>query len=110
MTEQPAAHDAPVAILVVQVDIDPAREDEFNRWYDEEHVPEKRATPGFRSARRFRHFTEPHRYLAIYEVDNGELVTSPAYMSQPVSDWSASIMQAWTAWDRNVWVEITKEG
>jgi hypothetical protein len=30
-------------------------------------------------------------------------------MGQPVSDWSASIMQAWTAWDRNVWVEITKE-
>jgi hypothetical protein len=43
--DQPPATDAPVAILVVQVDIDPGREDEFNRWYDDEHVPEKRATP-----------------------------------------------------------------
>ena len=41
--------------------------------------------------------------------DSGELVTSPEYMSQPVSEWSSSIMQAWTSWDRNVWVEITKE-
>ena len=101
---------AATALLIVQVDIDPAREDEFNRWYDEEHVPEKRASPGFHSARRFKHFAIPHRYLAIYEVDDGDTVTSPAYMSQPQSEWSRSIQEAWTAWDRNVWVEITREG
>lgn len=101
---------AATALLIVQVDIDPAREDEFNRWYDEEHVPEKRASPGFHSARRFKHFTIPHRYLAIYEVDDGDTVTSPAYMSQAQSEWSRSIQEAWTAWDRNVWVEITREG
>ena len=31
-------------------------------------------------------------------------------MSQTQSEWSRSIQEAWTAWDRNVWVEITKEG
>ena len=31
---------------VVVIDVDPEHEDEFNRWYDEEHIPEKRATPG----------------------------------------------------------------
>lgn len=101
---------APTALLIVQVDIDPAREDEFNRWYDEEHVPEKRASPGFHSARRFKHFTIPHRYLAIYEVDDGDTVTSPTYMSQQQSEWSRSIQEAWTAWSRDVWVEITREG
>lgn len=95
------------ALLIVQVDIDPEREDEFNRWYDEEHVPEKQATPGFYSARRFKHFTAPHRYLAIYEVENGDLVTNPEYMTQQQSEWSTSIMQAWRDWDRNVWVELT---
>ena len=99
---------AATALLIVQVDIDPAREDEFNRWYDEEHVPEKLASPGFHSARRFAHFTIPHRYLAIYEVDDGDTVTSPEYMSQAQTDWSRSIQAAWTAWDRNVWVEISK--
>lgn len=39
------------ALLVVVVDVLPEHEDEFNRWYDEEHIPQKRATPGFRSAR-----------------------------------------------------------
>lgn len=98
----------PRALLVVDITIDPAREDEFNRWYDDEHIPEKRAAPGFYSARRFKHFTDPHRYLAVYEVEDGETVTSPEYMSQPQSDWSKSITEAWQRFDRNVWVEITR--
>jgi hypothetical protein len=96
------------ALLMVVVDIDPAREDEFNRWYDEEHVPEKRAAPGFRSARRFKHHTEPHRYLALYEIDDPDVVTSPEYMSQPMTDWTRDIMQSWRSMARDVWVEITK--
>ena len=40
-------------LLVVMVEVDPEHEDELNRWYDEEHIPEKLATLGFRSARRF---------------------------------------------------------
>jgi hypothetical protein len=34
-----------------------AMEDEFNAWYDSEHLAERRANPGFRSARR--RVTEP---------------------------------------------------
>ena len=41
-------------LLMLWTDIDPEHEAAFNRWYDEEHIPQKRATPGFRSARRFR--------------------------------------------------------
>jgi hypothetical protein len=95
---------------MVDVTIDPSREDEFNRWYDEEHVPEKLASPGFYSARRFKHHTDPHRYLALYEIEDGDLVTSPAYMTQPITEWNKSIMAAWERWDRNVWVEIAKPG
>jgi Domain of unknown function (DUF4286) len=98
---------APQAILVVDIEVDPAREDEFNRWYDEEHIPEKRGTEGFHSARRFKHATDPHRYLAVYEVDDVETVTSTAYMTQAMSEWSVSIQAAWRRMDRNVWVEIT---
>ena len=98
----------PGALLVVMVEIAPEHEDEFNRWYDEEHIPEKRATPGFRSARRFAHHEGGGRYLAVYEVDNPDVVTSPAYMSQPMSEWTRSIMANWKRWDRSVWVEITK--
>jgi hypothetical protein len=99
----------PQAILVVDIEVDPAREDEFNRWYDEEHIPEKRRTSGFYSARRFKHATDPHRYLAVYEVENAETVTSTAYMTQAMTEWSVSIQAAWRRLDRNVWVEITEQ-
>jgi len=95
-----------LALLVVDIEVDPAREDEFNRWYDEEHIPEKLRTEGFYSARRFKHATDPHRYLAVYEVKDAGTVTSPAYMTQAMSEWSVSIQAAWRRMDRNVWVEM----
>jgi hypothetical protein len=96
------------ALLVVVIEVDPEHEDELNRWYDEEHIPEKRATPGFRSARRFASHEAPGRYLAIYEVDDPDVVLSPEYMTQPVSDWTRSLMESWRSMSRSVWVEITK--
>jgi hypothetical protein len=29
-------------------------------------------------------------------------------MTQPMSEWTRSIMANWKRWDRSVWVEITK--
>ena len=93
-------------LLVVMVEVDPEHEDELNRWYDEEHIPEKLATPGFRGARRF---VDPAggRYLAIYELDDPAVATSAAYMSQELSGWTKSVMATWKAWDRSVWRELT---
>jgi hypothetical protein len=94
------------AVLVVQVDIDPADDEEFNRWYDEEHVPEKLATPGFISARRFRVHDGAPRYLVIYELENADAATSPEYMSQAATEWGKSVMARWKAWHRDVWVDL----
>lgn len=98
------------AVLVVQVEIDPADEEEFNRWYDEEHVPEKLATPGFISARRFRICDGGPRYMVIYELANADAATSPEYMSQKPTEWGASIMGRWKSWSRDVWVDLRTVG
>jgi hypothetical protein len=95
------------AVLVVQVEIDPADDEEFNRWYDEEHVPEKLATPGFISARRFRVHSGESRYLVIYELENALAATSPAYMGQDPTEWGRSIMARWKTWNRDVWVHLS---
>ena len=52
-----------------------AREDEYNDWYDNQHVSEVLAVPGFVSAQRFvladmnANEVTVHRYLAIYEIE-----------------------------------------
>lgn len=97
-------------LLMVVVEVGPDDEDELNRWYDTEHIPEKLATPGFRSARRFRDTQHPGRYLALYELDDPALVTSPAYMAQSMSPWSEAVMATWISLDRSVWQELTPPG
>lgn len=51
----------------------PGMEDEYNRWYDERHIPDVLAVPGFVSATRMQlipgHGSDSHRYLAIYQLD-----------------------------------------
>lgn len=54
-------------------------EDEFNRWYDEEHVPRLSQVPGVLRARRFR---DPHgepRYIALYELAHAGVIEHPAW-------------------------------
>jgi hypothetical protein len=40
-------------LLLVMADIDPALEHDFNQWYEQEHLAERMAIPGFLRARRF---------------------------------------------------------
>jgi len=72
----------PKAVMVVQSRPSTAeREDEYNKWYDETHVPELCELPGIVSARRFRlsgtQGVQPdpstHEYLAIYEIEVDDL-------------------------------------
>ena len=43
-------------------------EEEFNAWYDTEHVPERLGIPGFESGLRYVSADRPRRYLALYDL------------------------------------------
>lgn len=54
---------------------DPAREEEFNRWYSHTHIPDLSRAKGFVRARRFRN-TRPdarYKYQVLYEFDWSDL-------------------------------------
>ena len=69
-----------------------AMEEEFNAWYDTEHLAERLAIPGFRSARRWVMDCPPGqgKYLATYELDSPAVLSSPEYLSrfENQSPWS----------------------
>ena len=44
---------SPDCLLIVTAHIDPEVEDEWNRWYDEVHLPDALACPGVFSGRRY---------------------------------------------------------
>ena len=71
-------------IYAVQMDIPAELESEFNRIYDEDHVPTILRVEGVRSARRYRLEQSTKsgmpRYLAVYEIDEPEILDSPAWL------------------------------
>jgi hypothetical protein len=62
----------PEWLNVVSVDIEPAYADEFNRWYNEVHVPEILACPGWHANRRYECVDGEPRFLAIYDLEDAE--------------------------------------
>jgi hypothetical protein len=61
-----------------------AMEEEFNAWYDTEHLAERLAIPGFRSARRWVADCKPGegKYLATYELDSVAVLSSKPYLAR----------------------------
>lgn len=79
-------------LLLTLTEPPPAMEEEFNAWYDEEHLAERLAIPGFRSATRWVADVPAGlgKYLATYELDSVEVLSSPAYLAkfQNQTPWS----------------------
>jgi hypothetical protein len=67
-------------LLMVWTDIDAEFEPEFNRWYDEEHIPRLLQIPGFLSAGRYSALQGGPKYLAIYELEDHNVLRSAAYL------------------------------
>ncbi len=65
----------PLFTLLVFTDPVKGREDEYNDWYDNQHVPDALGFPGFKSAQRFKTGPAyldkpiPCRYATIYEIE-----------------------------------------
>ena len=71
-------------LLLTMTEPPPAMEEEFNAWYDTEHLPERLAITGFRSARRWVAEVAPGegKYLATYELDSAAVLSSPEYLAR----------------------------
>ena len=64
-------------ILVTSSDVLANAEDDFNLWYKERHLPELVACPGFQAASRYEATNGEPKFLAIYDMDSAEAVTTP---------------------------------
>jgi hypothetical protein len=62
--------------FVVITDAVPGKEEEFNAWYDRQHLPDVLRIPGFVAGRRFKlaqpQSNLPGRYLALYEIETDD--------------------------------------
>ena len=86
--------DAPKFLLIVHAEIDDAVEAAWNKWYDEEHLPDALACPGVLSGTRYVSTGEKSltqngenirssakSYVAVYELSGPEALETPEFIA-----------------------------
>jgi hypothetical protein len=90
-----AATDADAPWLyVVETDVLPEHEADFNAWYDQEHLAGLAAVPGTVSAARLLDPQGHPRYHACYELARSEAFNSPGWLAVRATAWSSRVRPA----------------
>ena len=97
-------------LLMVWVDVPADKEKEFNRWYNDEHLAERLAIPGFLSAARYEAVKGGPKHLAYYELESPAVLESAAYkkVSANPTEWTKRFgpQAIGTTFIRNVYTMI----
>jgi hypothetical protein len=95
-------------LLTVYANIPAEIEDDFNQWYNTQHIPERLAIKGFQSAVRYESLKGEPKYLALYELDDPGVLETPEYtqLRQHPNDWDKRIMPELKVEARNVYEQI----
>jgi len=76
------------AIFLVYTDLaDERYEEEFNAWYNTEHLPQLLTMPGFLDAARYQATKGGPRYLAVYELESVEAIQTPEFLNRRRPPW-----------------------
>ena len=84
----------PMGLLAVWLHVPAEREDEFNAWYNTEHIAQFTSIPGFVNGRRYMALEGIPKYLALYELHD-ETVTASGEFQHALANptpWSARML------------------
>ena len=80
-------------LFLVWCDVPADKEEDFNRWYNEEHLAELLAIPGVLRAARYEAVSGSPKYLAAYELSDPEVRDTPEYQEHLIrpTEWSQNV-------------------
>jgi hypothetical protein len=93
-TEEESMPQPATGMLLVWTDVPSAEQDDFNEWYDREHLSDRVSVPGFVSGRRYRAVSGTPEFFAVYETRDPGVLASSAYRDklQHPTPWSRRVM------------------
>ncbi len=94
-------------LLMVWAEVPDETEDDFNRWYNEEHLAERLSVPGVLSAARYEAVQSGPKHLACYELESPDVLSTPEYLRyiESPTEWSRRVSPSviGTTYIRNVY-------
>ncbi len=102
------AEGEPFGLILAQLDLVAEQEDEFNDWYDLEHIPQRLGLPGFRTSRRAQRRRAP-RYIALYDLESLQALTTPEYLGASGNHrtpWTARMLRLTRKFDRRLYQQL----
>lgn len=100
----------PFACVIVSLEPTTVAEDEFQDWYDHEHIPQRKAVPGLVTAERFICISGWPRYLALFDWNNIDVLSTPECRTArdvaTRTPWTRRIMSRVRGWIREETVQI----
>lgn len=72
---------ARLGLLLVMMEPPAGHDEEFQAWYDTEHMPQRRSMPGFLSAARWECVSGWPRWLALYDLESPGALETPQYLA-----------------------------
>ena len=79
------------AMMMVMADIPADKEDDFNRWYNEEHLAELLSVPGILNAARYEAVSSGPKHLAFYELESPDVINTDAFKNRPRTEWGQRV-------------------
>jgi hypothetical protein len=98
-----APHTAANALFVACAEVSDTHVQDFNQWYDTEHLPMLANVPGVLGARRFLASSGTPRYVALYDLANTQVIDHADWRAAQKTDWSKRMGQQVSAWEFSVW-------
>ncbi len=78
-------------LMMVWMDVPADKEEEFNHWYNEEHLRELLAIPGVLNAARYEAVSSGPKHLACYELESTAVVETNAFTRRQPTEWAQRI-------------------
>lgn len=94
---------------IVETDISTASQDEFNAWYDTEHLPGLALVPGTVSAKRYLRVSGSPRYIACYELLSPSVMESKEWLAIRHTAWSSRVRPMFMNTVRQLFVRHTPQ-
>jgi len=90
-------------LVIVRIDVAMEKEEEFNRWYDEEHIPNLLGVPGVLWAKRGINTGEGPKFIAAYEHEHIGIQHTDAYKKAVQTEWSKRLNPHFLKVERDVY-------